>query len=114
VLSLLDALNVKEFRVLSLSGGTSYAFALRKRTPATRLKKVNIVSGMYPHSLGLEGMLLSLRAVFTIGIWAPTWITTQLISLGIGAAALNPGVEVLSKALMKSMEFRPEKDQNCF
>lgn len=66
VLRLADHLGAARFAVVGLSGGGPYALACAHAIPAARLRGAIVLSGAYPAKLGMRGVELSERLLFTV------------------------------------------------
>lgn len=58
---LIDHLDLKEYRVFSVSGGTAYALAAAKLLPRAQIKAVGIMIGVAPWIAGTKGMSFANR-----------------------------------------------------
>jgi pimeloyl-ACP methyl ester carboxylesterase len=80
VLALLNHLRIPQFYVLGDSGGSPYALACAKEIPQERLLGISVVSGIYPLSLGMQGMSFGVKAdgrwdlAAFLGDWRSCWI----------------------------------------
>ena len=110
VLALADHLKIQRFYVIGLSGGGPYALACVHGIPKERLAGAAVVSGLYPVSLGTEGMLLGARFSLWVGPWVPS-LLGGLLEVSLGNAARNSDPNVFSDMLMKEIENRPEVDK---
>jgi pimeloyl-ACP methyl ester carboxylesterase len=113
VLALVDHLNIATFYVLGDSGGAPYALICAKEIPRTRLKGTAVVSGIYPLSLGTEGMLFVAKALLYMGQWMPLWLSMKFLDWEFGNAARNKDKSVFANTFMKAMESRSERDRRC-
>jgi pimeloyl-ACP methyl ester carboxylesterase len=75
VLALADHLDVQRFAVMGISGGGPYVLGCVRSIPASRLAGAVVISGMYPSSLGLGGMMLSNRVIFNLAPWVPSLVS---------------------------------------
>ncbi|KAH8681745.1 Alpha/Beta hydrolase protein [Xylariales sp. PMI_506] len=81
VLCLADHLRVRRFAVVGLSGGGPYALACAYAIPASRLLGTVVLSGLYPAKLGMSGVVLQERLLFTVAPWLkPSWVAKALDS----------------------------------
>lgn len=113
VLALLDYLHIEKFHVVGDSGGSPYALVCAKEITRTRLLSVSIVSGIYPVSLGTQGMLFGVKAILYGGLWLPQAVVTRLLDWEFGNMAKNPDKEEFERAFMKGMALKPESDRKC-
>ncbi|KAH8656233.1 alpha/beta hydrolase fold domain-containing protein [Tricladium varicosporioides] len=113
VLAIADHLNIEKFHVIGASGGSPYALVCAKEIPRARLLSVSVVSGIYPISLGTEGMLLGVRALLYGGAWLPRFVMAKVLDWEFGTAARNKDPKVFEDSFMKGMEKRAERDMRC-
>jgi pimeloyl-ACP methyl ester carboxylesterase len=113
VLAVADHLNIERFHVIGDSGGAPFALVCTKEIPRTRLLSTAVVSGIYPLSLGTQGMLFPVRALLFAGSYLPRFITKKFLDLEFGTAARNPDSRVFEEQFMKAMETRSERDRKC-
>ena len=115
VLELVDHLKIDKFCMLGVSGGSPYAIACAHLLPRERVLGTAIVSGVYPFSLGTEGMPMGPRML----IWASAsvWLRPAVVYLlewFMGKTARDyEHPEKLEKQFMKEMKGRHEKDLKC-
>lgn len=112
VLALLDHLHIDKFYVLGDSGGAPYALACVKQIPRERLLGASVVSGIYPLTLGMQGMSFAIKAFVMLGTWLPFWVVSRLLYLECGNV-INEDQQASEKAFMKGMEGRSERDIRC-
>ncbi|KAK0645221.1 hypothetical protein DIS24_g8098 [Lasiodiplodia hormozganensis] len=125
VLALADALGVRRFAVLGVSGGAPYALACgaaassvtpEEKLMRGRLVAVAVVAGLYPASLGLAGMLPDARALLWVAPWW-TGLVRWALEWGLGAAAAraeDDGGAALGEVLGRGMVGRPEADRRVW
>jgi pimeloyl-ACP methyl ester carboxylesterase len=113
VLALVDYLNIEQFHIVGDSGGSPYVLACAKEIPRTRLRSAAVVSGIYPTSLGTEGMLFGVKALLYAGLWLPHSVMTRLLDWEFGNAARSSDKTTFEKDLMKAMNKKHEKDRIC-
>lgn len=116
VLALADhaAIRADTFAVLGVSGGAPYVLACCAAIPSTRLKAAGIISGLYPASLGLGGMLLEARLLLLLAPWS-TLLVGKMLGWGLGSAAVDasdPGR--LERLIDKAMRGRPGPDKEAW
>ena len=115
VLELVDHLRIDKFYILGVSGGGPYVITCAKVIPRRRLLGAAIVAGVYPLSLGTEGMLIGVRVL----LWtaASRWLSgavAPLLDWQMGSAARDDDhPERLTKLFMREMEGRHERDLRC-
>ena len=99
VLALADhaAIRADTFGVLGASGGAPYVLACCAALPASRLRAAGILSGLYPASLGLQGMLLEARLLLWLAPWS-TGLVQRMLDWSIGAAAAAAAATTTSDA----------------
>ncbi|CZR51611.1 uncharacterized protein PAC_01488 [Phialocephala subalpina] len=109
VLALVDHLKIERFHVVGGSGGSPYALVclLSSLFPRTRLLNVAVVSGIYPLSLGTEGLLFPIKLILYGGAWLPLF-TRKFLDLEFGGAVDSR--EEFERKFMKAMESRLERD----
>ncbi|KAB2571610.1 hypothetical protein DBV05_g9716 [Lasiodiplodia theobromae] len=131
VLALADALGVRRFAVLGVSGGAPYALACAAAAAAPdeeeeegeelmrgRLVAVGVVAGLYPANLGLAGMLPDARALLWVAPWW-TGLVRWALEWGLGAAVRRAaeggdGGAALEEVLGRGMVGRPEADRRVW
>lgn len=113
ILQLLNLLEIKQFRVLSISGGGPYAYACLRGIPRTVCLGGQIISSVYPPSFGFHGMKLSHRAAMAVAFHAPSLIGT-VFDWQVGKAARNPDPNVLKKKVLQRFKSFPAQDQKAF
>ncbi|KAF4539217.1 Alpha beta hydrolase fold protein [Lasiodiplodia theobromae] len=120
VLALADALGVRRFAVLGVSGGAPYALACGaapEEELRERLVAVGVVAGLYPANLGLAGMLPDARALLWVAPWW-TGLVRWALEWGLGAAAARAaegdGGAALEEVLGRGMIGRPEADRRVW
>jgi pimeloyl-ACP methyl ester carboxylesterase len=108
VLSLADhaAICADTFAVLGTSAGSPYVLACCAAIPDTRLKAAGIISGLYPVSVGLKGMLMA--------PWA-TKLAEKVLDWGIGSPARDEtDPNKLERLMGDSMRERPGPDKRAW
>ncbi|RYP44844.1 hypothetical protein DL768_008743 [Monosporascus sp. mg162] len=111
LLALADHLKIEKFGVVGVSGGAPYVFACWKQLPRSRCVAAAIVGGLYPTSLGTDGMLLGSRILLGLGRWTP-WLVGKGMDLGIGAVARDEEhPEKFDQTLDESFKSRPAPDR---
>ncbi|RDW58412.1 hypothetical protein BP5796_12342 [Coleophoma crateriformis] len=113
VLGLTEHLQIEKFHVAGASGGAPYALVCAKDIPPTRLLSISVVSGIYPLSLGTEGMLLEARVLLYAAAWLPQFIMARLLDWEFGTAATNRDPKVFEDSFMKVIDSRNERDRRC-
>lgn len=116
VLAVADHLSIPQFYILGISGGAPYALACAHSIPCVdgttgRLRGIAVVSGMYPTTLSMEGMLPELRTLLFCGAWLPRFATGALLDFLMGRAARSADLKVLEKAMDQAMAKRPETER---
>ena len=111
VLELADALNIKKFAVIGISGGGPYSLACAYKIPPNRLVAAATCGGMGPFEAGLEGMKKSNVKLFTIAKKMP-WILRFLFWVGYTRKVKN--ADDAYKMLLAGMDDFPEADQKLF
>lgn len=115
VLTIADHLNLRQFYILAISGGAPYALACASSIPraegtAGRLRGVAVVSGIYPTTLSMAGMLPELRTLLFFGAWLPRF-TGSILDFLMGRAARHADPMVLQDLMDKAMAGRPETER---
>jgi pimeloyl-ACP methyl ester carboxylesterase len=113
VLAVVDHLNIEKFHITGDSGGSPYALVCAKMIPRTRLLNVAVVSGIYPLSLGTQGMLFGVKALLYGGLYLPQAVMMKVLDWEFGNAARDPDKGKFEMGFMKAMEKRAEKDLRC-
>ncbi|KAJ5313672.1 uncharacterized protein N7443_000556 [Penicillium atrosanguineum] len=119
VLAVADHLNLPQFYILGISGGAPYALACANSIPRAdgttgRLRGVAVVSGIYPTTLSMAGMLPELRTLLFFGAWLPRFATGALLDFLIGRAARNVDPKVLEDRMDQVMASRPETERGVW
>ena len=115
VLELVDHLKINTFYILGDSGGSPYVIACAHLLPHERVLGAAIVSGLYPLSLGVEGMPMPTRALLWAAgsTWLSGWVAPFLDWL-IGKTARDYAhPEKFEEQFMKDMSSKPGKDLTC-
>ncbi|KAI4859332.1 Alpha/Beta hydrolase protein [Hypoxylon rubiginosum] len=111
VLAVADHLRIDRFAIIGMSGGCPYALACLHTLPRERLLGVVVVSGLYPISLGIDGMMLLNRVIFTFAPWVPSPILSLIFDSVMGRPARNAkNPEKLVQDLAASLESRTAED----
>ncbi|KAI1777378.1 Alpha/Beta hydrolase protein [Hypoxylon cercidicola] len=111
VLAVADHLHIDRFAIVGVSGGCPYALACLHALPRERLLGVEVVSGLYPISLGLDGMMLMNRVMFTLAPWVPKPVLSLVFDAAIGRAARDAAhPEKIAKNLAASLDSRTPED----
>ncbi|XXG95596.1 hypothetical protein Hte_001864 [Hypoxylon texense] len=111
VLAVADHLRIDRFAIIGMSGGCPYALACLHSLPRERLLGVVVVSGLYPISLGLDGMMLLNKVLFTFAPWVPNPMLSFIFDSVIGRPARNAkSPEKLVRDLATSLESRTPED----
>jgi pimeloyl-ACP methyl ester carboxylesterase len=113
VLFLVNHLTIEKFHIFADSGGSPYALACKKELPKERVLSTTIISGIYPLSLGTEGMLFGVKAFLYGGYWLPQSIVIRLLDWEFGNAARSTDKSEFERTFMKGMEGKPERDRKC-
>ena len=113
VLALVDHLGIEKFHVTGDSGGSPYALVCAKEIPRTRLLGVAVVSGIYPLSLGTQGMLFAARVLLYAGLYLPQAVMMKILDWEFGNVARDPDRGKFEVEFMKVMEKRAERDREC-
>lgn len=111
VLALADHLRVQRFAVMGISGGGPYVLGCVKSIPPSRLAGAVVISGMYPASLGMGGMMLSNRVLFNLAPWVP-WLVSYMFDASMGKIARDkeqPGR--FRETLAEGFKSLPEADR---
>lgn len=112
VLALVDHLHIEKFDVVGDSGGSPYALVCAKEISRTRVLSASVISGIFPLSLGLEGMSFGFKVLLYAGLWLPQAVMMTAMNWEFGTVN-NPDKEEAEKAFMKIMASRPEADRKC-
>lgn len=103
ILALADYLNVTQFGIIAVSGGTPYGFACLRRIPPARIQGFGVVAGLYPvTSLGTEGMKWPSRIMLKIATWFPG-LVAWVIDKQFGAVARDEDESKLEALLEADM-----------
>jgi pimeloyl-ACP methyl ester carboxylesterase len=114
ILALANELHVERFALLGASGGAPYLLACLHELPASRIVGAGIVAGVYPSSLGWEGMALETKFLFTMGAWSP-WMVEKTLEYILGSVARDvEHPEKLEQFLAKTFESRPPVDKTVW
>jgi pimeloyl-ACP methyl ester carboxylesterase len=113
VLALTEHLKIEQFHVIGDSGGSPYALVCAKDIPSDRLLSASVISGIYPFSLGTEGMLFGVWAILAGSYWLPQAVVKKLLDWEFGNAARNPDPKVFEDVFMKGMAKKGEKEMAC-
>lgn len=115
VLEVADHLQIETFYVLGASGGAPYALACVKEIPRKRLLGASVIAGIYPLSLGTEGMSVGTRMLLWMS--ASKWfgsLVGPLMEWEFGRVARDSQhPERLQELFVKSMNTKPERDAKC-
>jgi pimeloyl-ACP methyl ester carboxylesterase len=113
VLAVADHKHIDQFYILGISGGAPYALACAYSIPRAgsgRLRGVAVMSGMYPTTLGVDGMLPELRTLLFLGAWVPRF-AGALLDFLLGRPARDKDSRVLEEVMDKAMARRPEMER---
>lgn len=113
VLAIVDHLGIEKFYVTGDSGGSPYALVCAKEIPRTRLLGAAVVSGIYPLTLGTEGMLLPAKVLLYAGRYLPQVVMSKMLDWEFGNMARDPDKKIFQDGFMKVMDKRPGKDREC-
>jgi pimeloyl-ACP methyl ester carboxylesterase len=113
VLALMNSLEIEKFHIIGDSGGGPYALVCAKEIPPRRILSVFIVSGIYPLSLGTQGMMFGAKAFLYAGIWLPQAVMEKLLDWEFGNVANNPDRAEFERMFMKGMESKPKRERDC-
>lgn len=111
VLAVADHLHLQRFAVMGISGGGPYVLGCVHSIPASRLAGAVVISGMYPTSLGMGGMMLSNRVLFNLAPWVP-WLVSYIFDTSVGRIARDteqPGR--FRQTLAQGFKSLPEADR---
>ncbi|KAH7316941.1 Alpha/Beta hydrolase protein [Stachybotrys elegans] len=112
VVHLADHLDIKRFAILGISGGGPYALACLHAIPADRLVAVAVVSSVWPVSLGMVGMMMSNRILFTLAPWAPN-IVKWIVDRELGGPAMDTEhPERFQHLMTQGFKRWPQEDQD--
>jgi len=114
VLALADhaAIRADTFGVLGASDGSPYVLACCATLPASRLRAAGILSGLYPASLGLQGMLLEARLLLWLAPWS-AGLVQKMLDWSIGAATATSDNK-LEMLMDRAMRARPGPDRRAW
>ncbi|KAF4632370.1 hypothetical protein G7Y89_g5764 [Cudoniella acicularis] len=110
ILALVDHLRIPQFKLLSVSGGCPYLLACLKALPRDRCLGGQSISGIYPLSLGTQGMAFMQRSIMFIAYYSPSFVGT-LMNMQLGAAARDPDPQKLKDVFLAQTKSLPEKDR---
>lgn len=99
--------------MLSLSGGAPYLLACMRMIPRNVLLDAHSVSGVYPLSLGTEGMAFLQRSIMFVAYYTPSFVGS-LMNYQIGAAARDPDTSKLEASISAQAKNWPEPDQKAW
>ncbi|KAH8647965.1 Alpha/Beta hydrolase protein [Xylariales sp. PMI_506] len=115
LLALADHLQIERFAVVGISGGGPYVLSCIHSLPKSRCVGAAIVAGMYPSSLGMDGMDLLGRLLFTVAPWLPSWLLTKIVDQIMGDAARDiDHPERLLQVMNRRLSSRPKADQETW
>ena len=121
VLAVADHLGIRQFYVWGLSGGAPYVLACARAIPRAasaggegRLLGATITSGLFPPSLGTQGMLPGLRALLLAGAWLPRAATGLMLDMQFGKAARNEDPRALEDLFDRELAGRQEVEALCY
>lgn len=112
VLALVDHLQIEKFHVLGDSGGAPYTLACARDISRERLLSTTVISGIYPLSLGTEGMLFKIKAFLYAGVYLPTSLMSRFLEWEFGVAARGDR-QAFEDKFIKEMEGRDEREKKC-
>ncbi|KAJ5272933.1 alpha/beta-hydrolase [Penicillium angulare] len=113
VLAVLDHLNISQFYVIGDSGGSAYALACAKEIPPHRLLRTSVVAGLYPLTLGTQGMSIPAKVLMTAANWLPSSVMAKLLGWEFGTVVWNEDQEAAEEKFMKVMEGKAKEDVKC-
>jgi pimeloyl-ACP methyl ester carboxylesterase len=113
ILALASHLNIPKFQLLSVSGGGPYLLACLKNMSKDRCLGAQLVSGIYPRKLGIQGMRFAQRAIMFLAYYTPSFVGT-LMDWQFGAAARDPDPQKLTDLVMQQAKGLPERDRQAF
>jgi pimeloyl-ACP methyl ester carboxylesterase len=116
VLALADHEDIRAdtFAVIGTSGGAPYALACCAALPKDRLKCTAIISGLYPASLGTEGMMALSKMMLWLAPWS-TALVEGILDWTLGhRVSHTTDPHKLEEILGSGMEGRPEQDKQAW
>ncbi|KAJ4266248.1 hypothetical protein NW762_004231 [Fusarium torreyae] len=114
ILALADHLSIAQFGCVGVSGGGPYTIACYHKIPRSRLKAAAVLAGIWPTTLGTQGMPLESRVMLFLAPWVPGLVAAGL-DYGIGKAARDTAhPEVYATAVDKSIESRAGVDRDVW
>jgi pimeloyl-ACP methyl ester carboxylesterase len=114
LLAVADHLAVDRFAVIGTSGGGPYAMACYHQIPRSRCVGAGIIAGLWPGSLGLDGMLMQNKVLFWTAQWS-TWLIEKAVNLSMGPALWDhEHPERLQQEIDKMYQNRPGPDRDAW
>lgn len=108
------AIRADTFAMLGTSGGAPYVLACCEAISTTRLKCAAIISGLYPTSLGVQGMALESRVMLWLAPWA-TVLVEAIMDWGVASTVRHTTDPAkLEEVLGDGMKGRPEPDRHAW
>jgi pimeloyl-ACP methyl ester carboxylesterase len=105
--ALADALNLDKLTLLGYSGGGPFALACARFIPE-RIRKIAVVSGVGPSTIGSEGMHESNRKKFNLAQRLP-WLARTMLTAAFAPLRKDP--DRLPEQLHKIWQQLPDPDQ---
>ena len=110
---LVDHLNVDQYRIASVSGGTGYALACAKALPKEKLRAVGVICGIGPWEAGTKGMSLANRVALNVWAYAPR-LVRAVHDRWVLPIVRDPDPTKWENAMKKNLKYFKESDRKEF
>lgn len=110
---LIQHLQLKQYRILGVSGGTSYALACAHLLPRSELRSVGIAFGVGPWESGMAGLSVLNRVGITIWKYFPgvfRWTFDRYVVPKVH----TPDQKATEDMLRQQMKYMPKEDRKAW